>query len=59
MKSKGRCYYHYDDKKSSNMKLMENNNWEITVSKNNDQKPVINGQPLFSLRNNIPENSVV
>ena len=49
------CYY--DDKKSSNLKLMEINDWEITVSKTNDQKTVINGQPLFSLRNNGPKNS--
>ena len=36
---------------------METNDWEITVSKSNDQKPVINCQPLFSLRNNGPESS--
>ena len=49
------CYY--DDKKSSNMKLTENKDWEITVSKTKDQKPVINGRPLFSLRNNGSESS--
>ena len=27
------------------------------VSKNNYVEPVINGEPLFSLRNNIPENT--
>ena len=32
---------------------MENNDWKI----NNYVEPVINGQPLFSLRNNIPENT--
>ena len=48
---------YYDDKKSSNMKLKENNDWEIMVSKTNDRKPVINGKPLFSLRNNGPESS--
>ena len=49
------CYY--DDKKSSNVKLTENNDWEIMVSKTNDRKPVIIGRPLFSLRTNGPENS--
>ena len=44
-------------KKSTNMKLMENNNWEITVLKNNNPKPVINGRPLSSLRNNGPKSS--
>ena len=39
------------------MKLTENNDWEITVQENNDRKPVINGRPLFSLRNNGPESS--
>ena len=34
---------YYDNKKSPNMKLTENNNWEIMVSKTNDQKPVNNG----------------
>ena len=34
---------------------MENNDWKMTVSENNGQKPVINDQPLFSLRNNVPE----
>ena len=29
----------------------------ITVSKTNDWKPIINGRPLFSLRNNGPESS--
>ena len=42
--------------KSSNVKLMENNDWEITALKNNDHKPVIIGRPLFSLKNNVPEN---
>ena len=27
--------------------LTENNDWEMTVSKNNDIEPVINGQPLL------------
>ena len=49
------CYY--DDKKSSIAKLMENNDWEITVSETNGQKPIINGRTLFSLRNNVPESS--
>ena len=49
------CYY--DDKKSPNMKLTENKDWEIAVAKTNDQKPVINGRPLFSLRNNGSESS--
>ena len=35
------CSCYYDDKKSPNMKLTENNNWKIMVSKNNDLKPVI------------------
>ena len=39
------------------VKLTENNDWEMTVPKNNNRKPVINGQPLFSLRNNVPEGS--
>ena len=39
------------------VKLTENNDWEMTVPKNNSRKPVINGQPLFSLRNNVPEGS--
>ena len=39
------------------MKLTENNGWEIMVSKINDQKTIINGQPLFSLINNGPESS--
>ena len=39
------------------MKLTENNDWELTVLKTNDQKPVINGQLLFSLRNNGPKRS--
>ena len=30
---------------------------EITVLKTNEQKPVTNGQPLFSLRNKGPESS--
>ena len=34
-----------------------NNDWEITVSKNNNRKPVINSQPLFNLRNIGPESS--
>ena len=29
----------------------------ITVLKNNEQKSVINGRPLFSLRNNGPKSS--
>ena len=49
------CYY--DDKKSSIAKLMENNDWEITVSETNGRKPIINGRPLFSLRNKVPESS--
>ena len=39
------------------VKLTENNDWEMTVPKNNNRKPVINGQPLFSLRNNVPKGS--
>ena len=35
--------------------LSENNSCEITMLKNNKLKAVINGQPLFSLRNNGPE----
>ena len=35
--------------------LTENNDLEITVSKNNDMEPVINGQPLFIWRNNGPK----
>ena len=31
---------------------MENNDWEITLSKNNKLKAVINKLLLFSLRNN-------
>ena len=46
---------YYDNKKSRSVKLMEINNQEITVSKNNILEPVINGQPLFTLRNNFPE----
>ena len=30
---------------------------DIMVSKNNDLEPVIDGQLLFSLRNNVPENT--
>ena len=48
---------YYDDKKSINMKINENNDWEIMVSKNNDRKLIINSRPLFSLRNNGPESS--
>ena len=40
--------HHYcEDKKSRNFKVMENNDWEIAVSKNNDLKAISNGQPLF------------
>ena len=39
------------------VKLMEINDWEMTVPKNNGRKPVINGRPLFRLRNNVPESS--
>ena len=39
------------------MKLTENKDWEMTVPKNNSRKLVINGRPLFRLRNNIPESS--
>ena len=35
--------HYYDDKNSTDMKLTEKIDWEITVSKNNDQKPIING----------------
>ena len=39
-----RCYYkflsrYYGDKKSRNNILMENKDWEIKVSKNNDLEP--------------------
>ena len=44
---------YYDDKKTSNMK----SNWEITVSKTNNQKTVIEGRLLFSLRHNVPKSS--
>ena len=37
------------------MKLTGNNDWEIMVSETIDRKPVIDGQPLFSLRNNGPK----
>ena len=48
-------FFHYFlGNMSSIMKLMEINDWEITVSETNDQKPVINGRPLFSFRNNDP-----
>ena len=49
------CYN--DDKKSIIVKFTENSDWEMTVLKNNGQKPVINGRPLFSLRNNVHESS--
>ena len=49
--------HYYDNKKSSNIKFTENNDWVIMVLKTNDQKPVINGRPLFSLRNYGPESS--
>ena len=39
------------------MKLTKNNDFEITVSETNGWKPVINGQPILSLRNNVPESS--
>ena len=39
------------------MKLTENNDWEITVSKTNNQITVINSRPLFSLRDNGPKSS--
>ena len=45
----------YDDKKSSIVKLTGNNDSEIKVLETIDRKPVINGQLLFSLRNNGPE----
>ena len=32
---------HYDDKKGSNMKLTENNDWEITTSKSNSWKTIL------------------
>ena len=35
--------------------LTENNNWEITVSKNNDLETIIIGQPLFIWRKNGPD----
>ena len=35
--------------------LMENNDWDITLSKNNKLQAVINGQPLFNLKNNGPK----
>ena len=34
---------------------MENNDWEITMSKNIKLQAVNSGQHLFSLRNNCPE----
>ena len=49
------CYN--DDKKSIIVKFTENSDWEMTVLKNNGQKPVINGRPLFSLRNIVHESS--
>ena len=39
-----------NDKKSRNGILTENNDWEITVSKNNDLKAVSNGQLLLILQ---------
>ena len=48
---------YYDDKKSSVLKLADNNDWEMTLPKYKDWKPVIKGRPLFSLRNNVPESS--
>ena len=36
---------------------MENNDWEMTVLENNDIEPVINGQTLFILRKNGPDNN--
>ena len=41
-----RCYYkflsrYYDDKKNRNNILMENKDWEIKVSKNNNLEPEI------------------
>ena len=44
----------YDDKKSRNIIITENNDWEMTISKNNDLKVVIIGWPLF-FWNNTPE----
>ena len=43
--------------KDRHVKLKENNDWEITVWKNNNLKPIINGQPIFSLRSNVHENT--
>ena len=48
---------YYDDKQSRNINLTENNDWEITVLKNNDLETFINGQPLFIWRNNGPDNN--
>ena len=36
---------------------MENNDGEITMLKPNNQKAIINGQPLFNFRNNGPEDT--
>ena len=52
-KETGNIYYH--DEKSVNILLTKNNNWEITMSKNNNQKAIINWQPLFNFRNNGPQ----
>ena len=49
--------HYYDDKKSKNVIITENNDWEMTMSKNNALKVVINGQPLFSFRNNVGKNN--
>ena len=35
---------------------VKNKDLEIMMPKNNDVKAVSNGQPLFSLQNNSPEN---
>ena len=60
MKMSEFCYFFeksYDNKQSRNVILTENIDWEIKKSNNNKLKAVINGQPLFSLRNNGPDNN--
>ena len=37
------------------MKLTENNDSEITMTKNTDRQSVINGKPLFNFSNNVQE----
>ena len=40
---------YYDDQKSINIILTENNDWKKMMLKTNNQKGIINGQPLFNL----------